>query len=273
MNASGRTIVIEEDLHVLDAATRELAPRAGGLIARLPADHEAVEVENSVVRSRTPETTSAAGLRAEMRRLRGDLSDAAEKAGLAVVAAGALPLGPPTSSLEDETVRFRRLLADYEYLVRDQVYCSTGIRVEVTDRDRAVQVACRTSAHLPAFLALTASSPFLRDGSDSGYASYRSTAASRRPTIAPVAGVCSAEEYDALVDGLVASGEVSDASMVRFGVQPGRDDRTVELTACDSSPIADTARSGLEGDLVDPWTARPRPAADVLTDRADRDPR
>ncbi|MCT1711877.1 carboxylate--amine ligase/circularly permuted type 2 ATP-grasp protein [Dietzia cinnamea] len=306
MSPTGRTIVIEEDLHVLDAATRELTPRAGELIARLPAHHEAVEAESSVVRSCTPEMTSAAGLRGEMRRLRGDLRDAGEKAGLAVVAAGALPLGPPTSSLEDETVRFRRLLADYEFLVRDQVYCSTGVRVGVTDRDRAVQVACRTSAHLPAFLALTASSPFLRDGSDSGHASYRSTAASRWPTIAPVAGVCSAEEYDALVDGLVASGVVSDASMVRFGVQPGRDGRTVELTACDSSPIADTAvlvavlfralveresaaldrgaqvgspadvslraamwraaRSGLEGDLVDPGTARPGPAADVLTD-------
>ena len=54
MNATGRTIVIEEDVHVLDAATRELAPRAGGLIARLPADHEAVEAESSVVRSWVP---------------------------------------------------------------------------------------------------------------------------------------------------------------------------------------------------------------------------
>lgn len=298
--------MIEEDLHVVDTASRELAPRAAELLARLGGGAAAEEVRHCVIRSTTAPAGTAAEVRSALRVRRAGLNRAGDDLGLAVVAAGAVPLVPPGSALVDESPRTRRLLADYEYLARDQIYCGVRIRVEARDGDEAVRVACRVAPYLPVFLALTASSPFLRDGSDSGYSSCRSVAASQWPTTAPVAGVWSAAEFAALVDDLVASGVIADASMAGFGVQPGPGGGSVELLVGDSCPSADAtvlaatlfralvereaaavassvegqvpaetrlraalwraARSGLEGQLVDPETFRPRPAADVIAD-------
>lgn len=306
MDAGCRAIIIEEDLHVVDTASRELAPRAAELLARLGGGAAAEEVRHCVIRSTTAPAGTAAEVRSALRVRRAGLNRAGEDLGLAVVAAGAVPLVPPGSALVDESPRTRRLLADYEYLARDQIYCGVRIRVEARDGDEAVRVACRVAPYLPVFLALTASSPFLRDGSDSGYSSCRSVAASQWPTTAPVAGVWSAAEFAALVDDLVASGVIADASMAGFGVQPGPGGGSVELLVGDSCPSADAtvlaatlfralvereaaavassvegqvpaetrlraalwraARSGLEGQLVDPETFRPRPAADVIAD-------
>ncbi len=299
-------MVVEEDLHVLDTASRELTPRAAELLARRGGGGSGEELRNCGIRAATAPAGSATELRSALRAERAGLNGAGAELGLAVVAAGAVPLVPPGSALVDETPRTRRLLADYEYLARDQIYCGVRIRVEAHGADEAVAVSCRIAPYLPVFLALTASSPFLRDGSDSGYASCRSVAASQWPTAAPVAGVCSAAEYDELVADLVASGVVVDVSMVGFGVQPGADRRSVELQVGDACPSADAtvlaaalfralvereatavadgagsatpaetrlraalwraARSGLEGDLVDPVTFRARPATDVVSD-------
>ena len=326
-----RTMVIDEDLHVLDAGSREPASRAAQLLARGDAAADggrvgesasgggrepgpagpgaSVGLHGSVVRSCTAAAHTGAELRTALRERRDALRAAGAETGLVLVAAGALPLAPPGEPLVDESPGLRRLLADYEYLARDQVYGGTRVRVATADRDEAVRVAGRVAPHLPVFLALAASSPFLRDGSDTGYASYRSMAASRWPTVGPVAAVRSAVEYDALVDGLVSGGVIADASLVRFGVQPGDDDETVDLLVCDACPNADTAvlvamlfralvvresaaladgaeatvpvetllrasmwraaRSGLEGVLVDPATARPRPAAEVISELVD----
>ena len=308
MEAGCRAVVIEEDLHVVDTTSRELSPRAAELLSRRDGDAAAEEIRHCVIRSATVPARTATEMRSALRAQRAALNRAGDDLGLAVVAAGAVPLVPPGSALVDESPRTRRLLADYEYLARDQIYCGVRIRVEARDADEAVRVSCRVASHLPVLLALTASSPFLRDGSDSGYASCRSVAASQWPTAAPVAGVCSAAEFDALVADLVSSGVVADASMVGFGVQPGPGGRSVELQVGDACPSADAtvlvaalfralvereaaalaadtevsapaetrlraalwraARSGLEGELVDPDTFRPRPAADVIADLA-----
>ncbi len=306
MEAAGRAMVIEEDLHVVDTASRELAPRAADLVSRLDGDAAVEEIRHCVIRAATVPVRSAAELRSAVRGHRAGLNRAGADLGLAVVAAGAVPLVPPGSALVDESPRTRRLLADYEYLARDQIYCGVRIRVETRDGDEAVRVAGRVAPHLPVFLALLASSPYLRDGSDSGHASCRSVAASQWPTTAPVAGVGSEAEFAELVDDLVASGVVVDASMVGFGIQPGPGGRSVELLVCDACPSADAtvlaaallralvareaaavaggaeeptttetrlraalwraARSGLEGDLVDPGTFLPRPAAEVVSE-------
>jgi glutamate---cysteine ligase / carboxylate-amine ligase len=121
--------------------------------------------------------------------------------------------------------------------------------------------------------------------------------------------VHSAEEYDALVTDLVASGVITDAGMVYFDVRPSNSAPTLELRLCDSCPSVDTilliaglfralverevdaaragapaiilspalgraalwraARSGLEDELVDVTAPAGRPAAEVVTELVD----
>ena len=198
------------------------------------------------------------------------------------------------------------MLADYQLLAREQLICGTQVHVGLDDRDEAVAVAHRVSAYLPTLLALSASSPFASDGSDTGYSSLRTLVWQRWPTTGLAAPVQSAEEYDTLVNDLVASGVISDAGMVYFDVRPSNSAPTLELRVCDSCPSVDTilliaglfralverevdaaragtpatilspalgraavwraARSGLEGDLVDVRAPAGRPASEVVTE-------
>ena len=246
------------------------------------------------------------GLRADLQRHRRILVDAAAPLGMGVVAAGAVPLAVPAEMQVTQTARYRQMLSDYQLLAREQLICGTQVHVGVDDRDEAVAVAHRMTPYLPTLLALSVSSPFWADGSDTGYSSARTLVWQRWPTTGPAPPVSSAVEYDRLVDDLVASGVITDAGMVYFDVRPALAAPTLELRVCDSCPSLDTivliaglfralverevealragvpavevapplaraalwraARSGLEGELVDISGPSSRPAAEVVTD-------
>ncbi|MBB1025946.1 glutamate-cysteine ligase family protein, partial [Dietzia sp. DQ12-76] len=130
MEAEFRSAVIEEDLQVLDTESRELAPRASELLAHRPGDMVAEEVRNCVIRTRTRPAHTASDLRSGLLAVREGLRRVGEPRGLTVAAAGAVPLVPPGSALVDESPQMRRLLADYEFLARGQIYCGSRVRVD-----------------------------------------------------------------------------------------------------------------------------------------------
>ena len=300
-----RTLGAEEEFHLVDLKTRRLTARAPELLAEL-SDHYVAELQRCVVETNTRVVDSLDGLHDELVDHRRVLVDTAAELGIGVVAAGAMPLSVPAEMQVTKTPRYRQMLADYQLLAREQLICGTQVHVGVDDRDEAVAVAHRVSAYLPTLLALSASSPFASDGSDTGYSSLRTLVWQRWPTTGLAAPVQSAEEYDTLVKDLVASGVISDAGMVYFDVRPSNSAPTLELRVCDSCPSVDTilliaglfralverevdaaragtpatilspalgraavwraARSGLEGDLVDVRAPAGRPASEVVTE-------
>ena len=300
-----RTLGVEEEFHVVDRKTRRLTARAPELLDGL-SDSYVAELQCCVVEMNSDVVDTLDGLRADLQRHRRILVDAAATLGMGVVAAGAVPLSVPAEMQVTQTARYRQMLADYQLLAREQLICGTQVHVGVDDRDEAVAVAHRVTPHLPTLLALSASSPFWADGSDTGYCSARTLVWQRWPTTGPAPPVSSAAEYDRLVDDLVASGVIADAGMVYFDVRPALAAPTLELRVCDSCPSLDTivliagvfralverevealragvpavevapalsraalwraARSGLEGELVDICGPSSRPAAEVVTD-------
>lgn len=300
-----RTVGVEEEFHLVDLESWRLTPRAPELLAALPDDGPYVaELQRCVIESNTGVCESLDGLRADLRSHRATLVDTAAGLGMGVVAAGTVPLAVPTELLVTETPRYRRMLADYQLLAREQLICGTQFHVATRDRDEAVAVAARVSAHIPTLLALSASSPFWADGTDTGYASARTLVWQRWPTTGPFPAVASAAEYDAIVGQLISSGVIGDPGMLYFDIRPSAHVDTLELRACDSCPSVDTialiaglvralviragerldeapatpppplyraamwqaAREGLEGDLIDVAGSRPRPAAEVVDD-------
>ncbi|WP_179968248.1 carboxylate--amine ligase/circularly permuted type 2 ATP-grasp protein [Mycobacterium conspicuum] len=298
-----RTLGAEEEFHLVDLKTRRLTARAPELLAELNENYVA-ELQRCVIETNTQVVESLQGLRDEIVRHRKVLVDTAAGLGIGVVAAGAVPLAVPAEMQVTRTRRYRQMLADYQLLAREQLICGTQIHVGVEDRDTAVAVAYRVAAYLPILLALSASSPFASDGSDTGYASMRTLVWQRWPTTGLAAPVQSAREYDDLVADLVASGVIADIGMVYFDVRPANCAPTLELRVCDSCPSVDTvlliagifralvereqaaaragvpatvlspavgraalwraARSGLEGELVDVTGPASRPAAEVV---------
>jgi carboxylate-amine ligase len=296
---------VEEEFHLVDLKTRRLTARAPELLGDL-SDSYVAELQRCVIEMNSGVVDTLDGLRADLQGHRKVLVEAASKLGMGVVAAGAVPLSVPAEMQVTQTARYRQMLADYQLLAREQLICGTQVHVGVADRDESVVLANRVSAYVPTLLALSASSPFWSDGSDTGYSSVRTLVWQRWPTTGLAAPVSSAAEYDKLVAELVASGAITDAGMVYFDVRPAVAAPTLELRVCDSCPSVDTivliaglfralvereaeglragvpavevspplgraalwraARSGLEGKLVDIDGPVSRPAADVVTE-------
>jgi carboxylate-amine ligase len=276
-------------------------PRAPEILGQLDAANYSAELHRSVVETNTPVAGTLDELRDGIVALRRRAIGVAESLGLGLVASGTVPLVDLESLPVTPTSRYRRMLDDYQLLVREQLICGAQVHVGIPDRDEAVSVAQRVMPALPVLLALSASSPYWM-GEDSGYASTRSLIWMRWPTAGDSGVVASAEDHDALVADLIASGTITDPKMVYFDVRPSAHLPTVELRVTDSSPDADTvvllaglfrglvlrarqdyragqpitmtrpplhraamwraARSGLEGDLLDlPRSPVPIPAA------------
>jgi carboxylate-amine ligase len=281
---------VEEEFHVVDLESRRSAPEVEALLAQLDGAEFAPELQRSLVETNTPVCGSLDELRGNLRRLRAELESVAEPLGLGVVAAGTVPLVEADGDAVSAGARYEKMQHEYQLLVREQHICGAQVHVDVPDRDLAVQVVRRVAPYLPVLLAVSASSPYW-NGRDSGYASFRSMVWSRWPTAGPPAHVETADDYDALVSDLIASGTISDPGMVYFDIRPSAHLPTVELRVCDACPDVDdvvliaglfralvgkaredteaglplpdvrhellraatwrAARSGLEGDLVD----------------------
>ncbi|WP_045875313.1 carboxylate--amine ligase/circularly permuted type 2 ATP-grasp protein [Pseudofrankia sp. DC12] len=296
---------VEEEFHILDLVTRALVPRAGEILEVLPTGRFTSELLKSVVETNSAPTRDLAALRADLVDLRRELAAAAEPLGLGPVAAGTVPIVDPDRLEVSRDPRYLQMTEEYQILAREQVICGAHVHVDVGDRDIAMAVIARVGPWLPLFLALSASSPFWL-GADSGYASMRTMVWQRWPTAGVTGRFETAAEYDQLVADLVKSGVISDLGMVYFDIRPSAHLPTVELRVCDACPDVDTvvliaglfrglvshsvaaieagaatalpraellraatwraARSGLEGDLVEPsgGGAGPVPAEDLL---------
>jgi glutamate---cysteine ligase / carboxylate-amine ligase len=300
-----RTLGVEEEFHLVDLKTRRLTARAPELLSQL-SDSYVAELQRCVVELNSGVVDTLDGLRADLLGHRRELAGVAAELGMGVVAAGAMPLALPAELHVTQTARYRQMLADYQLLAREQLICGTQVHVGIEDRGESVVVANRVAPYIPTLLALSASSPFWADGSDTGYSSVRTLVWQRWPTTGLAAPVSSAAEYDRLVSDLVSSGVITDAGMVYFDVRPAVASPTLELRVCDSCPSVDTivliagifralvdreldasrarvpavelsapmgraalwraARSGLEGELVDINGPASRPAADVVSE-------
>jgi len=294
---------VEEEFHIVDLATRRLTGQADTLMRRLPADRFGWEMQRSVLEANSRPWSDLTELAEDIAGLRQAAVAAAEPLGLGIVAAGTVPLADPGTLQVTPDPRYERIRDEYRMLVCEQLICSTQVHVDMDDRDLAIAVGHRIAPRLPTLLALSASSPFWL-GTDTGYASYRTLIWRRWPTAGALYGFDSAADYDQAITDLIRSGIITDSGMIYFDVRPSAHLPTLELRICDSCPRLDdvvllaglfralvlsaaaaeyegqplapvrpellqaatwrAARAGLEGDLVDPVTARPAPAAQLV---------
>lgn len=235
------TLGIEEEFHLVDLRTRQLTPRASELLSQLASSQHAyaAELQQTVVETNSRVCSTLGELREHLREVRAELSEVAGRLGIGVAAAGTMPLSMAEVLLTDKP-RFRRMHADYQLLVREQLICGMQVHVGIESRDLAVQLLDRVEPWLPPLLALSASSPFSHAGDDTGYASSRSLIWSRWPTTGSPGPFASAREYDEMVENLVASGVISDRGMIYFDVRPSAHVPTLELRVCDACHSVDT---------------------------------
>ncbi|MEU6546885.1 glutamate--cysteine ligase [Streptomyces sp. NPDC046859] len=232
-------IGVEEEFHVLEVESGLLVPRADAVLRRLPGQTFTTELQPCTVESNSAVHASLDDLHADLTGMRRQLDAAASSLGLAVVASGTAPLAPGASAHPTAEDRYRHMAEEYRRVADEQLICGAQVHVDIPDRDTAVQVMCEVSPWLPALLALSASSPFWQ-GTDTGYASWRTLVWQRWPTAGPPGCFATAAEYDAAVNDFVRAGIISDTGMVYYDVRPSDHLRTLELRICDACPRAET---------------------------------
>lgn len=207
-----------------------------------------------------------ADARSELTRLRRAVVRAA--GGEAWIAAASTH---PFSHWRDQVVtpkeRYRVLMEAYQQLAQEQLVFGFHVHVGIDDREGAVRVMNRLRVWLAPLLALSANSPFWL-GEDSGYASYRTQVWGRFPVSGPPGVFASRAEHDALVESLVRTETVQDATKIYWDARLPEKTETIEVRVADVCSSVDEAvmLAGLSRALVRSCSERdeleePYPAA------------
>ena len=244
-SASGPTLGIEEELHVLEADTGRLTsrgPQVRDSFAGSPHDGALVlEMTLSQVEAVTAISADVDEVISRAARLRSAAAAAAASHGLALAAAGTPLLGDPAEQLVADDQRYLALRARAAGLVSQQLIAGMHVhlgvgdpdqRVEEVDDDARVAVVDAVRPWLPTLLALTANSPYWF-GVDTGFASYRQVHWQRWPVAGPPPLSRDAKQWHQLVADVVATGVVEDASYVYWDVRLASRFPTVEVRVAD----------------------------------------
>lgn len=236
------TLGAEEELLLVDPGTGVpvMRNRAVAEIAEAKGVELQLELTPCQIETATPVLRTVPDLLAAVSRSRSVAATAAHSVGASVLAAGVPPLLPPGGPVTD-TVRYRRIAAEYGIIAAEQGVCGAHVHVAVPDTDTAVQVSNHVRPWLPVLLALTANSA-LYDGRDTGYASWRSVLWSRWPSAGPPPFLRSVEHYRQLIEQLRDVGAILDDGMLYWDVRPSAHFPTVEVRISDvPATPADTA--------------------------------
>ena len=234
---------VEEEYQIVDAGTRELRPRALRILPKARAavgDQVTPELYLSQIEIGTPVCQSLAEVRSELTRLRREVGAAAEGEGSRIAAAGTHPF----SHWEDQEItprkRYTGIAQEYEQLAREHLIYGCHVHVGIRDREAAIQVMNRARIWLAPLLALAANSPYWL-GWDTGYASFRTEVWRRWPMSGTPQLFGSRAEYDALVETLIATGSVGDATKIYWDLRPSARFETLEFRVTDVCLTVDEA--------------------------------
>lgn len=259
------------------------------------------ELQQQQIETDTPPHRHMADLDADVRAWRDTAIAEAREAGARVVAVGTSPMPVEPRLVRD--ARFERMAERFGLTTSEQLTCGCHVHVSVDSDEEAVGVLDRIRVWLPPILALSANSPFWQ-GIDTRYASFRTQVMNRWPTAGPNHVFGSAESYRRLIADMTSSGVLLDEGMVYFDVRLSHRYPTVEIRVADvclhaedtvfvaalcrglvetasrswqaGEPPPDVstallrlsvwqaAREGIEGNLLDPASSRPRSARQVV---------
>ncbi len=251
------------ELHLVDAATGELASASNEILREIGAAHPdgehpkaKHELFQSTVEIITGVCENPAEAGADLRATLAELRAAAERRGLTVVSAGTHPFGVAREQLVSPQQRYLDLVEALQWPVRRMLICGMHVHVGVPDGSRAIRIIAELLRHHPLFLALSSSSPYF-ESEDSGLASARTKIFEGLPTAGLPPLLEDWSDFEAFMSTLLESGCISSIREVWWDIRPHPDFGTVEFRMCDATPtVRETiALAALAQTLVE-WANR-----------------
>ena len=232
---AGATFGVEEEFHLVDPDSYRLTRSPALATAVLRGEvgpHLHAEITTTQLEAVTGICTDLAQLRAELVTTRAEAAGAAARAGVRILASSTHPFDSWQQQDITPAPRYQAMVDRWAGLATQQDICGCHVHVGVPDLDTAVAVMDRAGPYLPVLLAMTGSSPF-HDGVDTGHSSYRTVWWSRWPTTGTPEYFGSAERFQEVVEGMVASGVIADASHLYWDLRPSSHLPTLEFRLAD----------------------------------------
>jgi YbdK family carboxylate-amine ligase len=235
--STGETLGVEEEYHLVDPATGELATRARDL----PDDgYVKGELQASQLETGTQVCRTFTDVREELVKARRAGARAAARSGAVIMAAGTHPFAQWRDLKRVPIPRYDAMANRFGALANRQCICGLHVHVSVQDLGTALTIMNRARPYLPVLAALLSSSPF-HEGVDTGFASFRTMWWSVWPTAGMPPVMRSVGEYKKVVADLTAGGLIDDASTLYWDVRPSIRYPTLEFRAADVCPEIDVA--------------------------------
>jgi carboxylate-amine ligase len=228
------TLGVEEEFQIVDPQTWELRSHVSELLATSAplGDQIKRELHQSIVEVGTKICADVAELREEIFRIRHELVAAAERAGLAIAAAGTHPFSHWKDQVLSPGVRYDSIVEELQQLARSLLIFGLHVHVAVPDKTTMIDLMNEVRYFLPHLLALSTSSPFWM-GRDTGLKSYRTTIFRRFPRTGVPDHFGSWGEYENYVRLLVDLHCIDDGKKIWWDVRPHPTFGTLEFRMCD----------------------------------------
>ena len=257
------TVGVEMELHLVDAATGELASASNEILAEMGAAHPdgehpkaKHELFQSTVEIITGVCENAAEAGDDLRTTMEELRASVQRRGLTLISAGTHPFGLAREQVVSPHQRYIDLIDDLQWPARRMLICGMHVHVGVADGERAIRIIAELMRHHPLFLALSSSSPYF-EGEDSGMASARTKIFEGLPTAGLPPPLANWSDFETFMSTLLDSGCIRSIREVWWDIRPHPDFGTVEFRMCDATPtVRETvALAALAQTLVE-WTNR-----------------
>jgi glutamate---cysteine ligase / carboxylate-amine ligase len=229
------TLGVEEEFQIVDPQSGELRSHVSELLASSGptlGDQIKREMHQSIVEVGTKICADVGELREEIFRNRRELSNAAERVGLAVAAAGTHPFSRWEDQIISPGSRYDNIVEELQQLARSLLIFGLHVHVAVPDRSIMIDLMNEVRYFLPHLLALSTSSPFWM-GRDTGLKSYRTTVFRRFPRTGVPDHFGSWSEYENYIQLLVDLHSIDDAKKIWWDVRPHPTFGTLEFRVCD----------------------------------------
>ncbi len=231
-----RTVGVEEELLVVDLATRAVTSRAPEVLRAHVDRHGAdaglgQELFRHQLETRTQPALAVDDVVAQVVEGRRRAVEAAASCELSVAACATIPRGvdAPEVTADD---RYRDMVETYGAVAELGSTCGMHVHVAVESDEEGVGCLDRIAPWLPVLLAVSANSPYAH-GADTGYASWRTQQWSTWPSAGPTQAFGSVAGYRRTCERMLASGAARDPGMLYFDARLSTGQPTLEVRILD----------------------------------------
>jgi carboxylate-amine ligase len=236
------TIGIEEEYQIIDPETRELRSYITEILNEdsMVLGEVKPELHQSMVEVGTKVCRTPAEVREELVRLRKLVMGLAAKQGLVVAAAGSHPFSSWMQQKITPLDRYIGVKEDLQDLAQRLLIFGTHVHIGIEDKEFLIDAMNVSRYFLPHVLALSTSSPFWM-GRMTGLKSYRSIVFRDFPRTGIPRTLASWAEFEGLVNTMVSTNCIPNASKLWWDVRPSWSYPTLEFRVCDVCTRVDEA--------------------------------